>query len=353
MLLVQPQVEASKQVNTQSCAIGQDTQISWKLKGIEKPQVRWFFNDQPLSTNDCLRVAEADDGTSTLFIRQTELADQGVYTARAINVVDAAEVKITLFIICIKPVIKFDLNASLEAMAGEAMTLKIIANGAPKPDIIWMRNSGELTTNDRIQMTTSTFDDELYTLTVLNVQPQDEGEYSAKISNVGGSLQSNKCKVSISKSPVFVAKPITQKVKQGEAALFKAQIDGYPTPQISWLLNGKQLTAEEGVQMQFDATIGQTKLSIQKVDLEQHAGSITCRLENSYGNEEETVQLIVLDAPIIITQLPKEQETVSGRDVTLKVIVQGSPPPPSAQWFFKDILLGPENALVDEAKNEY
>ena len=31
-------------------------------------------------------------------------------------------------------------------------------------------------------------------------------------------------------SPVFVAKPTTQEVKQGETAVFETKIDGYPTP---------------------------------------------------------------------------------------------------------------------------
>ncbi|CAF3980655.1 unnamed protein product [Rotaria sordida] len=195
---IQPKVEAPKSINDQSCVFGQDTQISWKFSGIEKPQVTWFLNSQPLPTNDRFQLTETDDGTSILVIRQAELADQGVYTAKATNSVGEAEAKTTLFIICIKPVIEFDLGAPLQAIKGEAMTLKIAASGAPKPDIIWMRGNDELTPNDRTQMTTSTLDDELYTLTILNVQPGDQGEYSAKISNVGGSLQSNKCKVTVS-----------------------------------------------------------------------------------------------------------------------------------------------------------
>ncbi|CAF3785774.1 unnamed protein product [Rotaria sp. Silwood1] len=172
------------------------------------------------------------------------------------------------------------------------------------------------------------------------------------ISNVGGSLQSDKCKVIVSKSPVFVVKPTAQKVKQSATAVFVTTIDGYPTPTVTWLLNGKLLTAKKGVQVQFDATTGQARLFVENVDLEQHAGSITCRLENPHGNQEETVRLDVLAAPIITKELPKEQEIVSGRDVTLKVIVRGSPRP-SAQWFFKDRAIKPENVSVDEANNEY
>ncbi|CAF3629557.1 unnamed protein product [Rotaria sp. Silwood1] len=237
----------------------------------------WFFNDQPLPTNDRLQVTETDDGTSILTIRQAKLADEGVYTARAINAFGETEAHTTLKIDCIKPIINTNLNTALKV---------------------------------------------------------------------------TKVTYAVVESPMFIVKPTTQKVRQGETAVFVSNVDGYPTPIITWLLNGKLLTAKEGVEMQFDATTDQANLSIQNVDLEQHAGSITCRVENEYGDEEETVQLDILVAPTIIEDLPKQQETVSEQDVTLKLIVRGAPRP-SAQWFFKDRPIGSENASVDEAKNEY
>ncbi|CAF2719929.1 unnamed protein product [Rotaria sp. Silwood2] len=349
MCLVRPKVEAPKSINDQSCVFGQDTQISWKFSGIEKPQVAWSFNGQPLPTNDRFQLTESEDGTSTLSIRQVELVDQGVYTVRATNAVGEAEAKTTLKIAYVKPVINTDLNAALQATKYETMTLKVVASGIPKPDVIWMRDNDELTLNDRIQMTPPNDNDDKYTMIILNVQPEDQGEYSAKISNVGGSLQSNKCKVTVSKSPVFIVKPTGQRVKQGATAVFVVTVDGYPLPTIAWLLNGKLLAAKEGVQEQFITVTGEAKLSIGNIDLKQHAGWITCRLENPYGYQEETVQLAVLVAPIITTQLPKEQEIVSGRDVTLKVVVHGSPQP-SAQWFFKDRPIEAGDAILGRLK---
>ncbi|CAF5120066.1 unnamed protein product, partial [Rotaria sp. Silwood1] len=184
--------------NEQSCVIGKDTQISWKFSGIEKPQVTWFFNGQPLLTNDRFQVTETYDGTSTLSICQAELADQGDYIARAINAVGEAKAKTTLNIDCIKPVIKANLNTALKVTKSATLTLKLVASGVPKPHIVWMKDDNELTPNDRIQVTAPIGNDDKYTLIILNVQPEDEGEYSAKISNFGGSLQSDKCKVIVS-----------------------------------------------------------------------------------------------------------------------------------------------------------
>lgn len=195
---VKPKVEAAKPANEQSCVIGQDTQISWKFSGIEKPQVTWLFNGQPVATSERLQITETEDGTSTLSIRSAELADKGVYTARAVNAVGEAEAKTTVNIAGIKPVITADLDAALQATKGESMTIKLAVTGTPKPEIVWMRGNDELAPSDRIQVTAPTADgDEAYTLTILNAQPDDQGEYSAKITNVGGSLKSKKCKVTV------------------------------------------------------------------------------------------------------------------------------------------------------------
>ena len=195
---MKPKVEAAKPANEQSCVIGQDTQISWKFSGIEKPQVTWLLNGQPLPTNERLQITETEDGTSTLFIRHAELSDKGVYTAKATNAVGEAEAKTTLNIAGIKPLITTDLDAALSATKGESMTLKLAATGTPKPDIVWIRGSDELVPSDRIQVTAPTAEgDDTYTLTIFNVQPDDQGEYTAKITNVGGSLKSKKSKVTV------------------------------------------------------------------------------------------------------------------------------------------------------------
>ena len=153
-------------------------------------------------------------------------------------------------------------------------------------------------------------------------------------------------------SPVFITKPISQLVKQNETAVFETKIDGYPTPKVTWLLNGKPLATKDGVQVEMNAPTCEAKLTVPKVDLQQHAGVITCRLENTHGNQEETARLDVLAAPLITTQLPKQVETVSGNDVTLCTVVRGSPRP-EAQWFFNDTVVTSENASYDNDTGEY
>ena len=143
-------------------------------------------------------MTETDDGTSILLIRKCEFADQGVYTARANNFAGETEAKTTLNIVGIKPIINTDLDSALQMTIGETMELKITASGTPKPNIVWMRDNNELTPNDHTQMTTPTHDNDIYTLTILNIQPKDQGKYSATISNFSGLVQSKNCQVTVS-----------------------------------------------------------------------------------------------------------------------------------------------------------
>lgn len=147
-----------------------------------------------MSSNDRFQTIETDDGMSTLSIRATDLNDKGVYTARATNSVGELEAKTKLRIVTIKPMMMSDLQSTLKALKGESMSINLSVRGKPEPDVIWMRNNIELIPNDNIQITISSIEDvNKHILTILNVQPNDQGEYFAKISNIAGSIESKKC----------------------------------------------------------------------------------------------------------------------------------------------------------------
>ena len=157
-----------------------------------------------MCTNERFRISETDDETSTLSIRVTELSDRGVYTALAVNSVGEVEAKIMLNIIAVKPILVRDLLSTVQIMKGESMSLQFTISGLPLPEVIWMKNNNELIPNENIQITVSIADDNnIYTLTILNVQPNDQGEYFAKISNIVGSIESKRCSVRVKSKYIF------------------------------------------------------------------------------------------------------------------------------------------------------
>ena len=153
-------------------------------------------------------------------------------------------------------------------------------------------------------------------------------------------------------SPIFLIKPASQQVKQGEVANFQVKIDGYPSPTITWLLNGKPLTSHDSAEIKKNRITGDSTLSISNVNIQQHTGAVTCRVENMHGSAEEVARLDIRAPPVIKTQLNAEEEVLSGRDVALKVVAFGLSQP-EAQWYYNDNLLETSNVTYDTQKNEY
>ncbi|CAF3600794.1 unnamed protein product [Rotaria socialis] len=203
-------VEASNPFNEQSCVVGQHTEMSWKFSDIEKPQVTWWFSGQPLKTNSRFRVTENEDERSTITIHKTDFVDEDIYIARAYNSIGETEAKTILYIAGIKPVIEIDLETKLKVAKGRTITLKLTVSGIPQPEIVWMCDNNELISDDRVFITSPTRDtDSTYTLTIINVQLEDQGKYSANIKNIAGSLKSKNCEVIIiSTLESGVARPV-------------------------------------------------------------------------------------------------------------------------------------------------
>ena len=151
---------------------------------------------------------------------------------------------------------------------------------------------------------------------------------------------------------MFLVKPTSQEVRQSDKAIFETKIDGYPFPKITWSLNDRVLTSKGSLHIETNRDTSVSKLSIDKIDFEQHTGIIQCRIENIHGTAEETVRLNISGAPMIKTNLNTEEEIFTGKDITLKVIAVGSPRP-QGQWYYNDNPLMTSDVTYDEVTNEY
>ncbi|CAF3665749.1 unnamed protein product, partial [Didymodactylos carnosus] len=330
---VKPKLEGAKPQVDVACVYGEDAKMQFKFSGVEKPTVQWYRNNVPVVLDDRTIITEDDDGTTTLTVKQTTLDDKGLYIAKATNSLGEVEAKANLNITGIKPVLATDVEQTVQAVKGESFTIKLQATGTPLPQVTWMKGNDDLQPNDRISMQQD--QDGWFTLKIDNCSPEDIGEYTAKVTNVQGTLKSQKCKVNVTKTPEFKTKPSGVEVKQGETAQFSTTVDGFPVPKVTWLLNAKPLTAKDNVQIEYDQKTGEAKLTIPNVDIERHSGQVTCRLESPLGTQEETVPLDVLSSPILSGKLT-DQETIAGKEVTMKLGVKGSPKP-DAKWYRNDV----------------
>ncbi|CAF4184489.1 unnamed protein product, partial [Rotaria sordida] len=305
--------------------IGQPARLQVQFAGQPLPDITWSRADgQPLGEN--VKIANDENGLAVLVFDSTILSDKGSYVAKATNIVGSVEQKINLDVKEIKPTIIRDLEAAINATKGEPMTLTIEATGNPKPTVRFFRGTDELVASEgQIELKESE-DGQTFTATILSIQPNQQGDYTATVQNTGGMAKSKKCKVTVTKTPTFIRKPQDLTIADKSEAVFDCEIDAYPNAKVSWIRDGKPLTTKEGVEIQAQADKGLYTLRIPQVDTTKHMGTIICRAENAIGTTEHSLQLNVTTAPTLKAQL-KDLEIVRGQDATFTIDVQGYPIP--------------------------
>ncbi|CAF1262379.1 unnamed protein product, partial [Rotaria sordida] len=338
-------------VNDVTIQINDSAELRTKFSGIPKPTVAWYkANDlnNPLKSNDNIEISELPDGTNILKLKKTDLTDSSAYIARATNKIGEIDSKINLSVKEIKPQILSDIT-NIIAVRDESVQFNIKATGNPQPTVRWFKNDTEeiLSKNQDYEFIHDTTSD-TYSLKINKCKPEHQCDYSAIITNSGGTVKSKKGKLTITKSPEFLEKPTSIDINENDLAEFRAKIDAYPTAKISWLFEGKPITPKEGFDVHTDQTTGTSVLTI-KQTLPKHAGKITVKAENPSGSIEETVQCSVKTGPRI-TKKPTDVEALLHTDAVFLIDVSGSPKP-EIEWIHRDQLVKPSNKyeIIEES----
>ena len=218
------------------------------------------------------------------------------------------------------------------------MILSIAGIGNPYPTCQWFKNNTELSINsenDHYQVKEDSTTNE-YCLIIKNTNQDDIGEYQAQLTNAAGLVKGKKTKVNIQKLPTFIRKPEAVTVNQNETVHMECQIDALPQAKLTWLIGGKPVSPKDGYETSYDTKTGVASLTVKNVAT-KHAGSITVKAENVVGTAEESTEINVRSAPILLKPL-SDIEVVMNNDAILLCEIQASPEA-TVQWFFNDQLL--------------
>ncbi len=367
LFLAKPKIDGK--VNDVTVQINESAELRTKFTAIPKPTITWYkANDlnTPLKSNDNIEISELSDGTNVLKFKKTDLTDSSAYIARATNKVGEIDSKINLIVKEIKPTILSDIT-NVTAIRDEIAEFNIKATGNPQPTIRWFKNETEeiLPTNSDFQLIHDTSLD-TFILKINKCKPEHQGDYSAIITNSGGTTKSKKGKLIITKSPEFLEKPNSIEINENDLAEFRTKIDAYPTPKITWLFEGKPVVAKDGFDVHTDQTTGTSILTI-KQTLPKHAGKITVKAENPSGTIEEIVQcsvksknkrIFILFENFIfhilagpkITKKPTDVEALLNTDAVFTIDVSGSPKP-EIEWIHHDQSIKSSNKyeIIEEA----
>ena len=335
-----------------SCLLTETGKLTVKFSAIPKPTVTWHRADgSEVKPDNRIQIVNDDNGQSTLIINNAQTQDSQPYTARATNKVGSVEAKINLTVkgnssrliqadlyccsasIEVKPTLKNDLEAQT-INVGDELVYRLVVDGRPTPTVKFYKDGNEVGPVTIEQPTKPGDTNITAVFRVPKATADDQGEYQASVENPAGVVKTKKAKVTVQQVPVFLKAPQDASVSQGKDVTYEAQLSGFPTPKVTWLLNGKPLAPNADCSITFDAPTQKASLTLRKVDADKHTGTITCQLENPAGKVSHDVRLDVRTQPKLTKPLTDES-VIQGQDVTLSVESTGNPAP-KPQWYFND-----------------
>uniref|UniRef100_A0A914Z056 Ig-like domain-containing protein n=1 Tax=Panagrolaimus superbus TaxID=310955 RepID=A0A914Z056_9BILA len=222
------------------------------------------------------------------------------------------------------------------------MCLKV--TGYPLPEITWYKDDKLLQEDER--RTFYADEDGFFAMTIDPVQVTDTGRYTCCATNEYGQASTSAffrvLKVEKEAAPpAFAFQLKDQEVKEGEVVSFECEVDGWPEPELIWMVDDQPLRPSHDFRLQYD---GQSaKLEIRDAQPED-TGSYSVKITNEYGTKESTAKLIVQADPDKNHVSPEFQAVIEdsecneGDTVKFKAVLTGDPTP-DVTWLINGIPL--------------
>ncbi|KAK6177079.1 hypothetical protein SNE40_015257 [Patella caerulea] len=197
-----------------------------------------------------------------------------------------------------------------EVAIGESANFSCKASGVPEPDIKWFINSVRLSrvtdpriVNGKFQVLTSD------TVQIVNVTGADAMVIQCNVTNRHGYVWGESYLIAYSEPPTIIRPPEANQVTaEGLSVNVSCLTTGKPDPQITWFIDGQQITdGRYVIQPNGD-------LLIQNVTLSD-TGNYTCVAESRLGKETASGMLSV-KLKTSIEQGPLDLEVNAGHEAT-------------------------------------
>ncbi|CAH1803282.1 unnamed protein product, partial [Owenia fusiformis] len=142
--------------------------------------------------------------------------------------------------------------------------------------------------------------------------PEDSGIFTCRVTNPGGMAECSAElfveEAKLEQPPEFIkALSPDKQVIEGETAILEAQVDAYPPPRFTWMLNGMDIVPNDKFEIQVSGS--QTFLIIQRVT-STDSGEYVLKAENELGETTCRTTLIVAPSQKLV-ELPPPHEVTS------------------------------------------
>ncbi|XP_074022452.1 muscle, skeletal receptor tyrosine-protein kinase isoform X3 [Numenius arquata] len=216
------------------------------VESYPEPEITWTRNSIPIRLFDT-RYSIQRNG-QLLTILSVEDSDDGVYCCTADNGVGAAAQSCGALQVKMRPKITRP-PINVEIIEGLKAVLPCTTMGNPKPSVSWIKGETVVKENARIAVLDSG------NLRIHNVQREDAGQYRCVAKNSLGTAYSKPATVVVEVFARILKAPESQNITFGSVVTLRCTATGLPVPTITWLENGKAVSAGSIVESVKDRVI--------------------------------------------------------------------------------------------------
>ncbi|XP_054034254.1 muscle, skeletal receptor tyrosine-protein kinase isoform X3 [Dryobates pubescens] len=204
------------------------------VESFPEPEITWTRNSIPIRLFDT-RYSIQRNG-QLLTILSVEDSDDGVYCCTADNGVGVAAQSCGALQVKMRPKITRP-PINVEIIEGLKAVLPCTTMGNPKPSVSWIKGDTVVKENARIAVLDSG------NLRIHNVQREDAGQYRCVAKNSLGTAYSKPATVVVEVFARILKAPESQNITFGSVVILRCTATGLPVPTVTWLENGKAVSA--------------------------------------------------------------------------------------------------------------
>ncbi|XP_072155021.1 cell adhesion molecule Dscam1 isoform X2 [Bemisia tabaci] len=278
--------------------------------------ITWWFNGLPVSLLSDISVSVVSKRLSVLEIESIKAFHVGNYTCVGKN--DAGNMSHTAELLVNVPP-RWIVEPSDKAFAqGSDAKVECKADGFPRPQVAWKKATGKSPGDYKDLKPTSNVKVEDGTLSISNIQKNNEGYYLCEAVNGIGSGLSAVIMISVQAPPQFEFKLKNQTSRRGEPAVLQCEAKGEKPIGILWNMHNKRLDPKSDNRYTIHEEILPngvlSDLSIKATERGDSA-LFTCVATNAFGSDDTSINMIIQEVPEVPYGLKVLDK--SGRSVQL------------------------------------
>ncbi|XP_022246173.1 Down syndrome cell adhesion molecule homolog isoform X4 [Limulus polyphemus] len=304
---------------------GKSVQVVCGLEEGEKDvEFKWLKDGLPIVSKSYSTIVTKPK-YSVLEVNSVKVVNSGNYTCIVKNA--AGMDRHTAALVVQGPPTWKKEPVDAEVAYGESVVIQCSAYGSPAPSVDWTKENGE-ESGDLFGDLQDSVDKE-GTLRLVNVQRNNAGYYTCTVENGFGNSLQKRIEIRIKVPARFEEKFDVKRIHRGDSAKLECDARGDNPMTITWNKDNIRLSRVDTSRYQiFDRTTEGGMLSeiqVHGVDRSDN-GLFTCLAKNTYGEDQRTIKMIVLEPPSAPSDVRVDQAWSRSISVTWTVPYSGNSP---------------------------